>query len=57
MRSQAPRSDTHPQCPSCGSSPLPELSEPSGMALCLRCGSLLRRTDRGLHSVGLSTED
>jgi acyl carrier protein len=26
------------------------------MALCPRCGSLLRRTDRGLEAVGLSTE-
>jgi acyl carrier protein len=26
------------------------------MAMCLRCGALLRRTDRGLVAVGLSTE-
>lgn len=56
MLEQATRPQAHPRCPSCGSAPLPEFTEPPGLALCPRCGTLLQRTDRGLHPVGLSTE-
>ena len=56
MQEQAEARSTQDDCPSCGNSPLPEFTEPSGLALCPRCGTLLRRTDRGLRPVGLSTE-
>jgi acyl carrier protein len=56
MGQQTNPEQAHARCPSCGSSPLPEFTEPRGMALCPRCGTLLRRTDHGLHAVGLSTE-
>src|SRR5262245_60085719 len=46
----------HGRCPSCGNAPLPEFTEPRGIALCPRCGTLLQRTPQGLHPVGLSTE-
>lgn len=44
-----------PHCPACGGTPLPELAEPPGLALCPRCGRLLRRSPLGLVVVG-STE-
>ena len=56
MQEQLTREPAHSQCPSCGNHPLPEFTEPQGLALCARCGLLLRRTDRGLEAVGLSTE-
>jgi len=56
MQEQAQRQQAPSRCPSCGNAPLPEFTEPPGVALCPRCGSLLRRTDHGLHPIGLSTE-
>mgnify|MGYP002814061243 FL=1 len=44
------------RCPSCGNAALPEFSQPAGVALCPRCGALLRRSRGGLVPVGLSTE-
>src|SRR5262249_44889688 len=55
IQKQTTREQAHSCCPSCGYSPLPEFTDPRGLALCLRCGALLRRTDRGLVAVGLST--
>jgi len=43
-------------CPSCGNAALPEFSQPAGVALCPRCGTLLRRSRGALVPVGLSTE-
>jgi acyl carrier protein len=43
-------------CPSCGHAALPEFSQPAGVALCPRCGLLLRRSRDGLVPVGFSTE-
>jgi acyl carrier protein len=56
MQERAARQPAHSSCPSCGNAPLPEFTEPTGLALCPRCGTLLQRTDRGLQPVGLSTE-
>lgn len=52
------RADQQPkwQCPTCGNAALPEFSTPAGVALCPQCGSLLRRSDRGMVPVGVSSE-
>ena len=52
------RASQHPesQCPVCGNTTLPEFSTPAGVALCPQCGSLLRRSARGMLPVGVSSE-
>ena len=44
------------RCPSCGNHALPEFSAPPGIAVCPRCGALLRRSSQGMVSVGVSSE-
>ena len=43
-------------CPDCGNGALPEFSAPPGMAVCPRCGSLLRRSTNGMIHVGASSD-
>jgi len=43
-------------CPDCGNGTLPEFSAPPGMAVCPRCGSLLRRSTNGMIHVGASSD-
>jgi acyl carrier protein len=44
------------RCPACGNAALPEFSQPAGLALCPRCGILVRRSRGALVPVGVSTE-
>ena len=44
------------RCPSCGNTALPEFSQPAGLALCPRCGMLVRRSRRELVPIGFSSE-
>jgi len=54
MRSMT--SGSGPTCPDCGNGTLPEFSAPPGMAVCPRCGSLLRRSTNGMIHVGVSSD-
>jgi len=39
-------------CPRCGGGPLPEFTDPAGVAVCPQCGTMLRRTSTDLAPIG-----